>query len=111
MDDESQNNEITFQDFVFMLSSSALIGLGHVPNPITNKYETNLESVKQTISLLEMIQKKTKGNLSKEEDDLLDSVLHELRMGFIAKAKEGPTEPPKPPEQEEEKKPSRIIIP
>ena len=111
MADESQNNEVTFQDFIFMMSSSALIGLGHVPNPVTNKYETNLESVRQTISLLGMIQEKTKGNLSKEEDDLLDSVLHELRMGFIAKAKEGPTESPDPPEPEEEQKPSRIIIP
>ena len=92
-----------------MITSSALVGLGHVPNPVTNKYETNLESVNHTISLLTMIQQKTKGNLTKEEEDLLESVLHELRMAYVAKVKEGPTEPPEPAEDEE--KPSRIILP
>jgi len=56
MNEQSGPREVTFQDFIFMMSTSALVGLGHVPNPVTNKYETDLESVRQTISLLTMIQ-------------------------------------------------------
>jgi hypothetical protein len=108
MADESETREVTFQDFIYMMTSSALVGLGHVPNPVTNKQEANLESVRHTISLLAMIQGKTKGNLTKEEEDLVDAVLHELRMAYVAKLKESPTEPPKPPQAE---KPGRIILP
>ncbi len=110
MNEQSEPREVTFQDFVFMMSTSALVGLGHVPNPVTNKYETDLESVRQTISLLTMIQQKTKGNLTSDEDDMLERLLHELRMGYITKAKEGPTESPAE-EEEKEERPGRIILP
>ena len=109
MAEESGKLEVSFHDFVYMISSSALVGLGVVPNPVSNKYETNLAAVSHTIALLEMIQKKTEGNLNKDEADLLESALHELRIGYVTKAKEGPTEPPEPPEEEE--KPGRIILP
>ncbi|HOE10235.1 MAG TPA: DUF1844 domain-containing protein [bacterium] len=111
MNEQSAPREVTFQDFVFMMSTSALVGLGHVPNPVTNKYETDLESVRHTISLLTMIQQKTKGNLTSDEDDMLERVLHELRMGFLAKAKESPTSPPSEEKKKKEDKPGRIILP
>ena len=59
--------------------------LGEVPNPYTNKKEEDLESARHTVDILTILQEKTRGNLSKEEDHLLDSVLYELRMKFMAK--------------------------
>lgn len=111
MVDESETREVTFQEFVYMMTSSALVGLGHVPSPVTNKYEPNLESVAHTISLLSMIQQKTKGNLTKDEVDLLESVIHELQMAYVAKVKEGPTEPRPEPHEDKQEKPGRIILP
>ncbi len=108
MAEQSRSKEMTFQDFTLMMTTSALIGLGEIPNPLTNQYEINLESVTQTISVLTMIRDKTKGNLTQEEEDLLESCLHNLRMAYVAKVREGPTKPSEPPEEE---KPSRIILP
>jgi len=110
MPDERQKEKLSFQDFVYMMSGSAMVGLGLVPNPATSKQEIDLPSVQNTISLLEMIQEKTKGNLTQDEDMLLDNVLHELRMGYVTAAQQHGGSPPKPPKKEEEK-PSRIILP
>ena len=63
--------------------SQALIGLGQVANPLTQKQELNLEEAKFAIDTLQMLQEKTKGNLTDEEKKYLDAVLNDLRMRFI----------------------------
>lgn len=75
--------EINFPTFVLSLASSAQISLGLIPHPMTQKPEVNLVSAKQTIDILGMLEEKTKGNLSEEEDHLLRQVLFELRMQFV----------------------------
>ncbi|MGD0231226.1 MAG: DUF1844 domain-containing protein, partial [Syntrophorhabdales bacterium] len=65
------------------LSTSALVHLGELPDPITNMKEVNLQLAKQTISIIEMLKEKTKGNLTQEEDSLLDNVLYDVRLKFI----------------------------
>ena len=109
MPDESQEQKVTFQDFISMISGSAMVGLGLIPNPMTNKQEIDLVSVQHTISMLEMIQEKTKGNLTKEEETLMEQILHELRMGYVELMKQQGGKPPETPKEEE--KPSRIIVP
>jgi hypothetical protein len=59
--------------------------LGEVPNPYTGKKEENLEAARHTIDILTLLQDKTRGNLDREEQQLLDGVLYELRMKFMAK--------------------------
>ena len=54
---------------------------------VTKAVEQDLEGVRHTVDILEMIQEKTKGNLSSEEVQLLDSVLYEIRMKFMAKTR------------------------
>ena len=56
-----------------------------MPNPYTNKKEENLDAARHTIDILAMLQAKTRGNLTPDEDHLLDGVLYELRMKFMAK--------------------------
>ena len=79
--------EFGFSTFILSLSTSALVHLGELPDPISNAKEVNLQLAKQTISIIEMLKEKTKGNLSKEEESLLDSVLYDVRLKFVNSSK------------------------
>ncbi len=56
-------------------------------NPQTGKSEKNLKVAKETIDILEMLKEKTKGNLTKEEGELFDHILYEVRMGYMEVSK------------------------
>ncbi len=75
--------EFGFSTFVLSLSTSALVSLGELPDPISNTKEVNLQLAKQTISIIEMLKEKTRGNLTKEEESLIDNVLYDVRLKFI----------------------------
>ena len=79
--------EINFATFVVSLSSSALIHLGIVPDPMTGEKKKDLAIAKQTIDMLGMLQQKTRGNLTEEEDQLMESMLYDLRMRYVAESK------------------------
>ena len=78
---------IDFPSYLLSYYSQGLMFLGEVPNPMTNVVEQDLEGARHTIDLLQMLQDKTKGNLTPEEAQLLESVLYELRMKFMAKTR------------------------
>ncbi len=80
--------DITFSSFIISLSSSALFHFGEIPDPITNKKLRNLPLAKQTIDILGILKMKTAGNLSKEESQLLENLLYDLRMRYVAEIKE-----------------------
>lgn len=84
--DQRPPTPISFTTFIFSLSSSALIQLGELPDPITKKSDKNLDVAQQTIDLLGLLQEKTKDNLTDEESDTLESVLYDLRMRFLKAA-------------------------
>ncbi|MFB3885064.1 MAG: DUF1844 domain-containing protein [Thermodesulfobacteriota bacterium] len=75
--------EINFINFIFSLSTSALIQLGEIQDPITQKLAKNLPLAKQTVDLIGMLKEKTKGNLTSDEEKLLDSLLYDLRMRYV----------------------------
>jgi hypothetical protein len=79
--------EFGFSTFILSLSTSALVHLGELPDPITNSKEVNLQLAKQTISIIEMLKEKTKGNLTGEESSLLDDVLYDVRLKYLNQAK------------------------
>lgn len=76
---------IDFPSYILTYYTQGLVLLGEVPNPYTNKKEENLDAARHTIDILTLLQEKTRGNLDREEQQLLDSVLYELRMKFMAK--------------------------
>ena len=80
--------EPDFNFFITTLSLQASIALGAVPNPATNKTEEDLTQARFLIDTLAMLKEKTKGNLTPEETNLLENLLYELRMQYIAKQKE-----------------------
>lgn len=74
-----------FGFFITTLAIQASICLGQVENPATNKKEENLPQAKLIIDTLDMLKQKTKGNLTKQENEVLDSMLYELRIQYISK--------------------------
>lgn len=72
-----------FAGMVNQYAQMAFMFLGKVPNPQSGKNEFDIESSKMFIDNLEMLEFKTKGNLSNEEDRFLKSVLTQLRMDFV----------------------------
>lgn len=78
---------IDFNTFVLSLSTSALMSMGEVDDPATGESHVNLPLARQTIDLVALLEEKTQGNLTGEEERLLSQVLYDLRMRFVAAAK------------------------
>ena len=78
--------EIDFKNFLLSISTSALIQLGEIQDPFTQKVAKNLPLAKQTIDLIGMLKEKTKGNLSPEEGKIIEYVLYDLRMKYVKAA-------------------------
>ena len=76
-------SELGFSTFILSLSTSALVHLGELPDPVTNEKGSNLQLAKQTISVIELLKEKTKGNLTEEEEKLIDTVLYDIRLKYV----------------------------
>ena len=72
-----------FAALVSMLTTQALFALGLLQVKGQEEKEPDLEMAKYNIDILETIQEKTKGNLTKEEETVLTNTLNELRMGYV----------------------------
>ncbi len=78
---------IDFATFILSLSHSALLHLGEAPHPETGRVEKNLALARQTIDLIGMLEEKTKGNLTGDEERLIGQILYDLRMRFLELSK------------------------
>lgn len=87
--DENEGMEVNFLNYVTSLAFQSLIFMGEIPNPITQKVDENIPQSKFLIDTLIMLRDKTKGNLSPEENDLLNASIYELQMKFIEKNQKG----------------------
>lgn len=74
---------MTFEALIFSLSTTALLQLGMAPHPETGRQEMDLPGAKQTIDILEMLQQKTRGNLTADEGQLLEECLYDLKMTYV----------------------------
>ena len=72
-----------FIEFVMVQAQQAAFCLGKIPHPATGETSVNLEAARVFIDHLELIREKTRGNLSKEEDTILNKILAELQMTFV----------------------------
>ncbi|MFH2013319.1 MAG: DUF1844 domain-containing protein [Pseudomonadota bacterium] len=79
--------EMNFSTFIFSLNSSALFHFGEIPDPETNERIKNLPIAKQTIDIIGMLKEKTKGNLTNDEEMLIDHILYDLRMRYVEEMK------------------------
>jgi hypothetical protein len=77
--------EVDFKFFITTLTLQASIALGHMANPSTGEIQKDPAQAKFIIDTITMLQEKTKNNLNKEEVDLLENLLYELRVAYLAK--------------------------
>jgi uncharacterized protein DUF1844 len=81
---EHDDQQVTFIGFVLSLAHTAAFHFGDVPDPATGRNgEANLGAAKQLIDILALLEEKTRGNLTSDEQQLLETVLYELRLRFI----------------------------
>jgi hypothetical protein len=78
-----EKTTVLFMQMVFQLSSLATMLLGKVPHPETGKTQCDLEAAQVIIDQLDMLQAKTKGNLTQEEEQMLKQTLMGLRMAYV----------------------------
>lgn len=81
---------------ISMLATEALVAMGQIPHPASGKHEAYLPQAKHLIDLLQVIEDKTAGNRTAEESEMMDQVLHELRLAYVAVQKHIESLPPTP---------------
>ncbi len=79
--------EVTFTAFIMSLNTSALYHLGEIPDPVTGQTAQDLVLVKHTIDTLDLLEKKTKGNLTEDEKHILEKFTYDLKMRYVQAAK------------------------
>lgn len=79
--------DLDFTTFIISLASSVQVHLGRVANPESKKVETNLEMARQTIDILGILEEKTRGNLTEQEDKILQAILNDLRTQYVEAGK------------------------
>lgn len=80
-----------FLDLVQSLQMGAMAGLGMLQGPDGKRTPVDLPAAKDAIDLLGILQEKTRGNLTKEEEEILREGLYHLRMGYMAMINPPPT--------------------
>ncbi|MBI4721823.1 MAG: DUF1844 domain-containing protein [Candidatus Stahlbacteria bacterium] len=81
--EEGKIPEASFASLVLFFVTIASQHLGLVKNPLTDKVERNFELAKYTIDSIGILREKTKGNLTKEEEELLESMLSNLKLTYV----------------------------
>ncbi|MFA7158448.1 MAG: DUF1844 domain-containing protein [Kiritimatiellia bacterium] len=110
MTENNDMNKYLFINLATMLSMSVMQQLGKLVNPAAGKAEINLDAAQATIDTLDMLAAKTKGNLDKDEERIMQETLAMLKMNFVEtkemqkaegrRQNKKPREPAKPEEPE-----------
>jgi hypothetical protein len=80
----------SFASFLMSIASNAASSLGMMEHPVTHKREVDLELGKHWIDVLGMLEKKTRGNLVPQEQQILEGLLADLRMQFVSLSNAAP---------------------
>ena len=80
--------EVNFFNYASSLMFQAMIFMGELENPVTEKIEENLAQAKLLIDTLIMLREKTKGNLTGDEARLIDEILASLRLAYVKKTRD-----------------------
>lgn len=104
-DGSDKRNEAFFLQLVLTFQTAAWQQMGKLKNPLTDRIEKDLNQVRFSIDMLEMIRAKTQGNLTENEKQFLNKAISELQLNYIAEVeKEKKEKEQEKPEEKEEKK-------
>ena len=94
---DQSNGQLTqrFIEFVMMQAQQAALFLGKMPHPATGETSVHLDAAQMFIDHLELLREKTRGNLSKEENEILNGIISELQITFVQVSKDAGAAPEK----------------
>lgn len=98
------NHNILFMQLIIQNQQIAMMAMGKIKNPVTDKIDRNLEHAKIYIDTLDMLLVKTKGNLSEYEEKFLGETLKELKLNYVDEMDKDKKNTNKPKEKAEEEK-------
>ena len=75
--------DVTFTGFILSLNTTALFHMGELSHPVTGEKVMDLELAKHTIDTISLLKEKTKGNLSRDEDELITTIIYDLKMRYV----------------------------
>jgi hypothetical protein len=75
--------EVNFSTLIVSLSTEILFHMGELPHPVSGETKKDLPLAKHAIDTLAMLKEKTQGNLTEDEQKLLEGMLYDLRMAYI----------------------------
>ena len=87
----NEKNSSLFFSLVTTFQAAAMQQMGKLKNPISDKIERDLQQAQLSIDILDMLEEKTRGNLSEEESKLLKGILQELKLNYVDEMSKGPT--------------------
>jgi len=87
----NEKNSSLFFSLVMTFQTAAMQQMGKLKNPISDKIERDLQQAQLSIDILDMLEEKTRGNLSEEESKLLKGILQELKLNYVDEMSKGPT--------------------
>jgi hypothetical protein len=100
------NHNILFMQLVMQNQQIAMMAMGKIKNPVSDKIERNLEHAKIYIDTLDMLMAKTKGNLSEYEEKFLTETLKELKLNYVDEVDKEKKESESKKETAEKEKPA-----
>jgi hypothetical protein len=109
MEKESSHGFL-FMQLILQNQQLAMMSMGKLKNPVSDKIEKNLEFAKMSIDTLDMLAAKTKGNLSEYEEKFLTEVIRDLKLNYVDEANKEPKpeeNKPKPDENKPDQKPEK----
>src|ERR1700759_2520238 len=83
-DQDPQMPPASFEMLVTTLATEALMALGQIPHPVTGEIALRTNQAKYLIDTIDVLREKSKNNLTPNEQKLIEAVLHQARMVFIA---------------------------
>ncbi len=87
MESTPDKEEVAFGSFVMSLATQVLVQMGEMPSPKGMEIPVDLEAARQTIDIIAMLQRRTRGNVSAEEARFLEDLLHSLRSSYVLAVK------------------------
>jgi len=106
MNENSDKSDLLFVNLVLTLHNAAMLHMGKIKNPLSDKLERDMSQAEMSIDMLDMLKKKSEGNLTNEENSILSRTLSELKMNFMdEKAKDEKSESEDKTKEKSEEKP------
>lgn len=81
--EDYKKGKIDFLQFILSLYTTAMIQLGEITDPVSNSKNENHEQAKEIIDIIIMLQEKTRGNLTRDEENVLDELVFQARMIYL----------------------------